>query len=308
MPLTAALTALLASVLLLATATRTLAAFPGRNGPLVEARQNTFETPDGTAFEHCIREVDSYVWPHLCRDVVRAVETSVCRQQTYARPSVSPNGRSIVFEEAGGAIAVTGHDGTGYRRLGPYSAPLISPSFAPDGRRLVTVAVRRAPQLYKPLESPTVAVTSLDGGRVRRLTPGTSPDWSVRGWIGFLRAGNLYRIRPDGTRLRRLTWRGCDGASWSPDGRRIACTRGRNVVTMAADGSDLRRVPVRLDYPLPQVAWSPDGRQLALGGELDQLAIYDFAGRFRFLYVDGTVSGAEYDLRRIGWDWGPRPR
>ena len=59
------------------------------------------------------------------------------------------------------------------------------------------------------------------------------------------RAGNphLFRVEPDGSGLRQLTTTGGNlSPAVSPDGTRIAWVRDGDLWTMAADGSDQRRV------------------------------------------------------------------
>ncbi len=92
-----------------------------------------------------------------------------------------------------------------------------------------------------------------------------SPDGRT---IVFDLLGDLYTIPVTGGKATRLT----HGPAWdvqprfSPDGRRIAFTSDRaggdNLWTMAADGSDARRVTTE-DFRLVNgPAWTPDGRYL----------------------------------------------
>ena len=78
---------------------------------------------------------------------------------------------------------------------------------------------------------------------------------------------HLYRINPDGTGRRQLTFGASDDADphWSPDGRKVVFLRGAASVCVAdADGSGLRRIT---DFaPIDTVAsprWLPDGRTVA---------------------------------------------
>src|SRR3712207_4079532 len=60
------------------------------------------------------------------------------------------------------------------------------------------------------------------GASARRLTEGRGharPRWSPDGRrLAYLRHGNLWTMRADGTGKRQLTTRPAGGASWSPDG------------------------------------------------------------------------------------------
>ena len=297
-PLAAALAALTGGL----AASVARAAFPGRNGPLTVARREANDGLRGTRF---IRSVGPLrcEWEELSAN-------SGCGVVNYANPAVSPDGRSIVFDD-GEEVSVVNADGSGYRRLGPFSEPIAHPSFAPDGRRLVAIAgTGRFPEL---LPDPVVSVVSVGGGAVHRLVAGDWPRWSTTGWIAFIgEDGQLYRIRPEGRRLRRLTGRGCDAASWSPDGRRIACLRGLGIVTLTADGRDVRRI-VRFRDSLArvaptQIAWAPNGRAIAAGSNEGELFTFDLRGRIVGPNLDiGQLCGAEYCWWRQGFDWGPAP-
>ncbi len=145
-----------------------------------------------------------------------------------------------------------------------------SPSFSPDGRRIVF-----ARGLGANIE---IFTARRDGTELKRLTnsPGidTNPAWSPSGnEIAFTssRSGSpqIYIVDAEGANLRRVTFEGeyNEGASWSPDGTRLAyATRvGQNrfdlamldLVTLAAqrltDSSGSNESP----------SFSPDGRRLA---------------------------------------------
>ena len=100
------------------------------------------------------------------------------------------------------------------------------------------------------------------------------------GRIAYSYAGDIWTIDPDGTGAAQLTDGGDQDVSpdWSPDGRRIAFTRGSNVFVMNVDGSNLHFL-VNGRGP----AWSPDGARIAFVVGLD----------LRTIAVDGT------DERRV---------
>jgi Tol biopolymer transport system component len=138
--------------------------------------------------------------------------------------AVSPQGDRIAYETYT-ATAVVLHvaraDGSGEVTSirGASSA-----SWSPDGRRLAFTYGRRRWQ-------GAIAVSTLAGGRVRRIVPGTS-----------LRA-----------------------PAWSPDGRRIAYVRGyRALETVAPTGRARRRLAGA--RPLLSFWWSPDGRRIYYDG------------------------------------------
>jgi TolB protein len=197
-------------------------------------------------------------------------------------PRWSPNGRRIVFErnrlDAGTQLWTMGPRG-GHRRL------LVSglrggrfPSWSPNGRRIVFAAdaAHGTRQLF---------VLNLRTRDVHRLTrPGPrrwsadEPAWSPRGRVAFIRyrrgtLPDLYTVRPDGTRLHRLTrstsFTELDPA-WSPTGSRIAYTRSRGEMPC---GSDVFIVAARGGRPTKVVdrgcddsepAWAPNGMRIVL--------------------------------------------
>lgn len=136
----------------------------------------------------------------------------------------SPDGTQLAFtqvkNEREAAVFVVRIDGTGLKRLTPWSLDAASPDWSPDGTRLVFNS-------------------HFD----------VSPGQSV----------NLYSIRPSGGRLTALTRNRGRSAnfsfrpSWSPDGTRIVFTqftfsgRGRlggriDLYTINADGTGAKRL------------------------------------------------------------------
>ena len=186
----------------------------------------------------------------------------------------SPDGSRVAFFVYGPTIGVldvrTGRVAwiTGAQR----------PSWSPDGRRLAF----EGSESY-PYQLETAAADGSDrrplGPPTYRITP---PVWSPRGvWLVFgaeyANSGfDLYRIRPDGSGLRRLAH---DSASeelpsWSPDGTRIAYFRSDTersparytLRTIGLDGRGARDLAV---LPLPPFrlsppAWTRDGRRIAI--------------------------------------------
>jgi TolB protein len=172
-----------------------------------------------------------------------------------------------------GDICVSMLDGSRLQRLTRSAENEFQPAWSPDGKRIV---FRAAPAGLPGTSSlADVVVINADGSGRKNLTHNPrrgnwDPAWSPDGkLIAFGSAGYVWTMRPDGTRLQRLT-RGGRGESpaWSPDGKRIAFMSSRatgsqyDIYVMNANGSQIRRLtssPGEDGYP----AWSPDGKTIA---------------------------------------------
>jgi TolB protein len=157
-----------------------------------------------------------------------------------------------------------------------------------------------------------------DGGYSR---PRFSPDGTK---LAYLKAGQLWTMKADGTAKRRLTTRAAAGPSWAPDGTSIAfaslgCTGGPVVYRISATtvgatpevlfpadcrGEALPAEPAittgqagtlsdRLRYD-DSVAWSPDGTKVAFrGGNCE--STYDAC-----LSVGTVATGGETTVAAYG--------
>ena len=139
-----------------------------------------------------------------------------------------------------------------YRRVAP-AATLTIP-LAPEVARIPASTGGAAPLRH--FDSKIAFVTDRDG-----------PDP-----IGHLGNSEIYVMNPDGSDQRRLTvHEGIDNQpAWSPDGKRIAFSRGLgtgiDVFVMNADGSEQTRVTHLTDTDVGgglSPTWSPDGMRIA---------------------------------------------
>ena len=290
-------TILVVTLLALACATAQ-AAFPGRNGVLVydwhygdtETLENgiwtTSPATGARAMLSGCTEVDSSLTP--------------CAQLHHADPSVSPAGERVVFD-AGSHLAVVSFGGGDLLPLPQRSPDDGDPAFAPDGLRIIFSAGKARTGTRRDLW-----IADADGAHARRLTRGSSPAWSTRGWIAFCSRGRVYRIRPDGTGRRPLTRSGGYSPTWSPDGRRLAFIANRGVYVVRADGTQPRRIATV--EMIDGIAWSPDGRRLAAMGYLDGMWTMDLRGRRLREFRGGSGDSAETSYYSRGIDWQPLPR
>lgn len=191
-------------------------------------------------------------------------------------PLWAPDGRKLAIAEKHRLVVMQARG----RRLitathSPLSAP---PAWSPDSRSLAFSTNR------------DLVLASAEARRTRRFTRElrrfwviAEPAWSRSGrlvYVGLRRdPGDLdiHVARDDGTGVRALTTNDAGEAdpAWSPDGLRIAYTRGRgrdgDVYVINADGQEQRRVVA--DGTAPD--WSADGTRLAFerGGDIWTVAL-----------------------------------
>ena len=164
-------------------------------------------------------------------------------------------------------------DGMNVRELARTSVPTLrisaatETSWSPDGSYIV------AP-LYNESDMP-LAVIDTTTGTMRNITrftfskgyPGSNnrpdpyPRWSPKGdLIAFIRDGNVWVIRPDGTGEQKIAGDGhVETLAWNPNATRIAFSADSYLGIVDPDGGNLNRVSNIRPGPL---SWSPDGNTL----------------------------------------------
>jgi len=207
-------------------------------------------------------------------------------------PSLSPDGKSVVYAKINGAdsaLYVQRLGGRVPQRISP-PAPTqdAQPAFSPDGERIAFRSGRDGGGIF---------VMSITGESVTRLLDsGYYPSWSPDGNQIVVSTTNfdtptdisslttllkVVNVRTGEARTLPVSARALQPA-WSPSGTRIAYwtvqrkTGQRDIQTVAADGSDAATggVAVTSDLALDwSPAWSPDGRFLyfssARGGTMN---------------------------------------
>lgn len=200
-------------------------------------------------------------------------------------PAWSPDARKIVFADSPedpelSYVFSMDADGAGRTRLsdGPADA---HPSYSPDGRRIVFVSEREG-------SAKRLFVMNADGSGERRLfdsglraetVPAFSPDGRAIAFVGQTLSParkieyNVYVVGADGAGMRQLT-HGLqldpgDTLAFSPDGRRVIYTHGRDLMAVAADGAgrplNLTNSADREEYG---AAYSPAGDKIACAESL----------------------------------------
>lgn len=126
----------------------------------------------------------------------------------------------FTYHDAAGSLWIVEGDGEGRRRLTdpPEGAFDFDPDWAPDGRRLVYR--RDFKGAGGSVERSEVRVVGIDC-RDELVGPGSFPAWSPDGrWIALTAEKGIVSVSPDGTEERVLDASG-ECATWSPLGRRM---------------------------------------------------------------------------------------
>jgi TolB protein len=185
-------------------------------------------------------------------------------------PRRSPDGTRLSFSSelyCGGCgwypeLYVANADGSNPTRLTFGLAPVLGTAWSPDGRRIV-------------FDSPSgIWVIAPDGTGLKQIAafPANVGDWSPDGTRILVQRLNPYAavvvMNADGTGVQTLRTTGADvlGASWSPDGRRIAfgdlIDGNQDIWVMNADGTGAIRLTTDPAVDTRPV-WSPDGQSIA---------------------------------------------
>jgi Tol biopolymer transport system component len=150
--------------------------------------------------------------------------------------------------------------------------------WSPNGDRLLAAWQQGGQSRLYGVLGPDTTGSALEPGTGLPVSdgPDLAPTWSKDGlWVAFssTRDGQseIYRMRPDGMQVERLTDDPAEDAepAFSPDGRSLAFISDRTdgaprLHVMDADGSNVRAVGNGPGTGHQSPEWSPDGTRLAV--------------------------------------------
>jgi len=185
-------------------------------------------------------------------------------------------------------LQIADADGAGAQTALASFEPIISPAWAPDGRRLAYVSFEN--------KKPVVYVHSLADGKRNVVAnfkgSNSAPAWSPDGArlaVTLSREGGsqIFLVNSDGSGVRRLTSSSAIDTEprFSPDGRFIYFTSDRGgspqIYRMPSSGGEPQRVTFEGSYNVsPRI--SPDGKTLAFIARNEgkfQVAMLDLSNR-----------------------------
>ena len=224
-------------------------------------------------------------------------------------------------------IYVMDNDGKNQRRLTNNRAKDWSPSWSPDGKRIVFMSNRdghvHAKHGWATYE---IYVMNADGSNPQNVTDNPfddrSPSWSPDGKrIAFTsnrdwdnpQSIDIYVMDADGSNPERLTNNPTEDEdpSWSPDGERIAFSTRRDghvenkfgityeIYVMDADGQNEQRLTDNRNNDWDPV-WSPDGKRIAFASDRKGDVV-----SFDIYVMDADGGNPQKLVNNRGWDSSP---
>lgn len=222
----------------------------------------------------------------------------------------------IAFESKRGRakeIAVMDYDGFNIQMVTNNGSVNLSPSWSPDGLRLIYSSfLPGLPAIFSQELSSGARLTVSAQGSFNHM-PAYSPDGNLVAFSSRSEQGDTDIFVADNTGKGKRNITNSPGAdfspSWSPTGRQIAFVsdRGGNpqIYIMDSDGSNLRRVVSEGGHAVSP-SWSPDGRFLVYSWQPPKRFGYD-------LFLLTVATGQIFQLTSNGAynenpSWSPDSR
>ena len=224
-------------------------------------------------------------------------------------------------------IYVMDVDGGNQRRLTNHPDGDWSPSWSPDGKRIVFCSDRDGHTGIIPgWHTSEIYAMDADGGSQQNLTNNPnddrSPSWSPDGKRVAFQSDRdsdrdhnieIYVMDADGSNPQRLTnnLNEDESPSWSPDGERIVFSTSREghvedkfgiteeIYVMDADGGNQRRLTDNRNNDWEPV-WSPDGKRIAFAADRKGDHV-----KFDIYVMDADGGNPQKLTHNRGWDSSP---
>ncbi len=225
--------------------------------------------PDGSAIVSVLKKRVSLYSPQWNRQRSRIIYSS--NQDSRRRSSL----RNVTFD-----IYSMNRNGAQTKRLTKWPGLALGPSYAPNGKKIVFMAMKRVGG--DKLSASHIYTMNADGSGIKQLThggenknPAFTPDGKA---IVFMRAfgrnQEICRMNANGTGQKRLTNSpGTDQTpAVSPDGAKIAWVSRRDgsyqIYSMNVDGSRQKRL-TQGRAPNSGPSFSPDGKRIVFSSRRD---------------------------------------
>jgi Tol biopolymer transport system component len=189
-------------------------------------------------------------------------------------PSVSADGRTLVFMRGSGTVRLWRADADGRNAAEVPGALGFTPSVTPDGSAVFYVSIESGHQRAWKVD--------LGAGGAHEFAPiyvapygvAVSPDGRQVALLSFADQHPVILTMPanGGNAVRRLTMNRVQQIRWTPDGRALAYVNPEspsNIWIQSIDGGPARQLTSFTDRRIVAYAWSPDGRQLVISRAID---------------------------------------
>jgi Tol biopolymer transport system component len=245
-------------------------------------------------------------WAHSSLKIVDAngayVRTLALPNALYSDPSWSPDGSQIAMVRNGGDLIAVDVTTLRTRVLTSAASPGLigSPTWSADGRSIAFILFPATTTVGNVSVKTQIDIIPSSGGAASRLEFGRAAAWSPDGrWIAVTTLkGVVSLIHPDGTGFRTLPVHGL--AAWAPDSATLAiATDRRSIVSVPITGLGATTVVPSGQRP----AWTPDGARITF---LDFAK--DSQSTIHVVNADGSNAHQLSSLVVHDFSWSPDGR